>query len=552
MKSRLGGHILVDQLLANGCDIAFGVPGESYLAVLDGFYERRDRTRFVISRHEGGAAVMAETYGKLTGRPGVCFVTRGPGACNASIGVHTAFQDSTPMLLFIGQVGSDFADREAFQEVDYRKMYAPLAKWVEQIDRADRIPEYISRAYHIAMSGRPGPVVLALPEDMLTGRAEVVDAPAAQRVITYASPAQVQDVAQRIARAKSPIVVVGGHGWSPASCDALAQFAQTANVPIATTFRFQDLMDNLHPQYAGDVGIGINPALAKRIKEADLVVAIGPRLGEMTTSGYTLFECPRPQQTLVHVHAGANELGRVYQADVLINATPGPFAEALAALAPRVSTAVPSPAHSEYLHYSSPVRRTPEDVVDLAEIVGSLNRLLPRDAILTNGAGNYAAFLHRYYRYGGFRTQLAPTSGAMGHGVPAAVAAKLIDPKRTVVSWNGDGCFQMNGLEIGTAMQYGASVIFVVVNNGTYGTIRMHQERDYPSRISGTDLYNPNFAAFAQSFGANGVQTRTLAEFEAAMKAALTADKASLIEIITDAEYISPRATITQLRAAKK
>ncbi len=578
MTSRLGGHILVDQLVINGCERAFGVPGESFLAVLDGFYERREKTEFVICRHEGGAANMAEAYGKLTGKPGICFVTRGPGACNAAIGVHTAQQDSTPMILFIGQVGSDFKDREAFQEVDYKQFFSPLAKWVEQIDRADRIPEYISRAFHIAQSGRPGPVVLALPEDMLTERVDVADVPSAQKVVTHASAAQVADIAQRIAAAKSPIIIAGGYGWDASSCAALAGYAEAANVPIATAFRFQDLMDNAHPNYAGDVGIGINPALAARIKASDLVVALGPRLGEMTTSGYTLFDCPRPAQTLAHVHAGASELGRVYQADVLINATPGAFAQALA------ETAVPPPlvgegrgeggggaasssstvdrvevrqahvtsAHADYIAYSTPQRRTPDGVTDLAEIVGRMSEMLPKNAIVTNGAGNYAAFLHRYYRYGGFRTQLAPTSGAMGYAVPAAVAAKLVAPARTVVSWNGDGCFQMHGLELGTAMQYGANVIFVVVNNGTYGTIRMHQERDYPARISGTEIRNPNFAALAQSFGANGVQTRSLAEFEAALAAALKADKASLIEVIVDAEYISPRATITQLRAANK
>jgi acetolactate synthase I/II/III large subunit len=565
-KARIGGHVLVDQLVINGCDRAFGVPGESYLAVLDGFYERRDATQFVICRHEGGAANMAEAYGKMTGKPGICFVTRGPGACNAAIGIHTAHQDSTPMILFIGQVGSDFVDREAFQEVDYRKMFAPLCKWVSQIDRADRIPEYISHAYHVAMSGRPGPVVLALPEDMLTTLVSVHDVPAAQKVITYPGAEQMAQLRAMLEAAQRPVAILGGFGWDVASCNAIEQFIEAWDLPTGCAFRFQDLLDNAHPNYVGDVGIGINPALSKRIKESDLVLAIGPRLGEMTTSGYTLFDAPRPKQKMVHVHAGADELGRVYQADLLINATPSAFAHAAALLPPpggegrgegvslqrKSRQSQVTQAHAEFLEWSTPKRRTPEGVTDLAEIVGTLNKHLPPDAILTNGAGNYAAFLHRYYRYGGFRSQLAPTSGAMGYGVPAAIAAKIIDPKRTVVSWNGDGCFQMHGLEIGTAMQYGANVIFVVVNNGTYGTIRMHQERDYPARISGTDIHNPNFAELAKSFGANGVQTRTLAEFEAAMQAALKANKASLIEVIVDAEYISPRATITQLRATNK
>ncbi len=588
-QSRIGGHILVDQLVLNGCDLAFGVPGESYLAALDGFYNQRDKAKFIVCRHEGAATNMAEAYGKMTGRPGIAFVTRGPGACNASIGVHTAQQDSTPMILFIGQVGSDFVDREAFQEVDYRKMFAPLCKWVSQIDRVDRIPEYISHAYHVAMSGRPGPVVLALPEDMLVQLSDVPDAPPAQKIITRPGA---EDIAQLIAMlqaAKSPVLILGGHGWDASSCDAMRHFIEAWDLPTGCAFRFQDVLDNAHKNYIGDVGIGINPALGKRIHESDLVIALGPRLGEMTTGGYTLFDVPRPKQKLIHVHAGAEELGRVYQADLMINATPGALALALAnALklpptggegrgegAGQATTSAtansislnPSPpgggkpmpwsaqtvqARADFLDYSTPKRRTPEGITDLAEIVGSLNKHLPADAILTNGAGNYAAFLHRYYRYGGFRSQLAPTSGAMGYAVPAAIAAKLIDRKRTVVSWNGDGCFQMHGLELGTAMQYGANVIFVVVNNGTYGTIRMHQERDYPARISGTDLHNPNFADLAKSFGANGVQTRSLAEFEAALEAAMKADKASLIEVIVDAEYISPRATITQLRAAKK
>jgi acetolactate synthase I/II/III large subunit len=555
LEARIGGHILVDQLVLNGCDLAFGVPGESYLAALDGFYKQRDKAQFIVCRHEGAATNMAEAYGKMTGRPGIAFVTRGPGACNASIGVHTAHQDSTPMILFIGQVGSDFVDREAFQEVDYRKMFAPLCKWVSQIDRADRIPEYISHAYHVAMSGRPGPVVLALPEDMLVETVAVADAPPAKKVITRAGAEDISAVIAMLTAAKNPVLILGGHGWDAHTCGAIRTFIEAWDLPTGCAFRFQDVLDNAHKNYVGDVGIGINPALGKRIKEADLVIALGPRLGEMTTGGYTLFDVPRPKQKLIHIHAGADELGRVYQADLLINATPGAFASEIAKTAPQGSvswSAQTKQARAEFLEYSTPKRRTPDGVTDLAEIVGALNAKLPHDAIVTNGAGNYAAFLHRYYRYGGFRSQLAPTSGAMGYAVPAAIAAKLIDKQRTVVSWNGDGCFQMHGLELGTAMQYGANVIFVVVNNGTYGTIRMHQERDYPARISGTDLHNPNFAELAKSFGANGVQTRSLGEFEAALDAALKADKSSLIEVIVDAEYISPRATITQLRATNK
>jgi acetolactate synthase I/II/III large subunit len=551
VSTRLGGHVLVDQLIINHSNIAFGVPGESFLAVLDGFYQREKDIRFIVCRQEGGAANMAEAYGKLTGRPGLCFVTRGPGACNASIGVHTAHQDSTPMILFIGQVGSDFVDREAFQEVDYRKMFAPLCKWVAQIDRADRIPEYISHAYHVAMSSRPGPVVLALPEDMLTTAVNTADAPAAQRVLSYPGETQCAQVAQMLRAAQRPIVILGGSGWDAQACAHAQRFIEAWQLPTGCAFRFQDLLDNNHPNYVGDVGIGINPKLAARVREADLVLAIGPRLGEMTTGGYTLLQSPRPTQKLIHVHAGAEELGRVYQADLAINATPSVFAQKMADLA--APTSIPwqartRQARSEYEANATIHRRAGDTDADLSEMVGVLKAKLPRNAIITNGAGNYSAWLHRYYPYGGFRTQLAPTSGAMGYGVPAAVAAKILYPERVVVSWNGDGCFLMNGQELATAMQYDAHVIFVVVNNGTYGTIRMHQEREYPARVSGTDLKNPNFALLAQAHGAQGVQVRTLAEFEAAFTKALTNHCASLIEVIVDAEYISPRATITDLR----
>ncbi len=550
-STRLGGHVLVDQLIINQTDIAFGVPGESFLAVLDGFYQRSKDIRFIVCRQEGGAANMAEAYGKLTGRPGVCFVTRGPGACNAAIGVHTAHQDSTPMILFIGQVGSDFVDREAFQEVDYRKMFAPLCKWVAQIDRADRIPEYISHAYHVAMSGRPGPVVLALPEDMLTTAVSVADAPAAQRVLSHPAESQCAQVAEMLRAAQRPIVILGGSGWDATACGHAQRFVEAWQLPTGCAFRFQDLLDNDHPNYVGDVGIGINPKLAARIREADLVLAIGPRLGEMTTGGYTLLQAPRPLQKLIHVHAGSEELGRVYQADLAINATPSTFVQHMATLTAPVSMPWQARTREARADYEANIairRRAGDNDADLSEMVGVLKAKLPRDAIITNGAGNYSAWLHRYYPYGSFRTQLAPTSGAMGYGVPAAVAAKILHPERVVVSWNGDGCFLMNGQEIATAMQYDAHVIFVVVNNGTYGTIRMHQEREYPARVSGTDLKNPNFALLAQAYGAHGVQVHTLAAFEAAFTQALARKSASLIEIVVDAEYISPRATISDLR----
>jgi acetolactate synthase I/II/III large subunit len=547
---RLAGHVLVDQLRCHGADLAFGVPGESYLAVLDGFHAAPD-LRFIICRHEGGAAVMAEAYGKLTGRPGLCFVTRGPGATNASIGVHTAFQDSTPMILFIGQVGSDFRDREAFQEVDYRQMFHPLAKWVEQIDRADRIPEYIRRAYQIATSGRPGPVVLALPEDMLIETVTVADAPPYERLPIYPGERDLALLAERLAAAQSPVLILGGSGWTQAAREHIEQFAQTWQLPVTCAFRFQDRFDSRHPNYAGDVGIGINPALAKRIRAADLVIALGPRLGEMTTSGYQLLTVPKPAQALVHILAGADELGRVYAAELAINATIPEAAAALAALKPKAAidrrVAVEA-AHSDYLANVAPVKSP--GTLNLSEVMRFLSERLPEDAILTNGAGNYASWLHRFYRYRGLHTQLAPTSGAMGYGAPAAVAGKIVHPERIVVCMAGDGCFLMNGQELATAVQYDAAVIFIVVNNGMYGTIRMHQEREYPARISGTELKNPDFAALAQAFGAYGEVVLSTAEFAPAFERALASQRPALLELRIDPEAITPRATLTELRTA--
>jgi len=551
-----GGHILVDALLAHGAELAFGVPGESYLAVLDGFHRRRDQMRFVICRQEGGAAVMAEAYGKLTGRPGLAFCTRGPGATNASIGVHTAFQDSTPMILFIGQVGQDFADREAFQEIDYRRMFGQMAKWVAQIDRVERIPEYIARAYQTATSGRPGPVVLALPEDMLTQEAVVPQLAAYQRVMSWPGDDDLQRLSDRLAAAERPFVLLGGSGWTPEACVQIQQFAERFSLPVGCAFRGQDLFDNRHPNYAGDVGIGINPALAERVRDADLVLAIGPRLGEMTTGGYALIRAPRPAQQLIHVHAGAEELGSVYQADLMIHASMPAIAARLAALP---SPAAPPrwqdwarDAHADYERYLAPTAYTGQGV-DMAEVIRTLDRLLPADAVVTNGAGNYAGWLHRYFHYrpfaGGGRGQLAPTSGAMGYGVPAAVGAKIAFPQRTVVALAGDGCFLMNGQELATAMQYNAPVIIIVVNNGMYGTIRMHQEREYPAHESGTALQNPDFAALARAYGARGATVTTTGAFELVLREALAAPVSTLIEIQVDPDVITPRTTLSAIRA---
>ena len=554
---RNGGQLLVDQLKIHGVDLAFCVPGESYLPVLDALYQNRDSIKLITTRHEGGAVNMAEAYGKLTGKPGICMVTRGPGATNASIGVHTAFQDSTPMILFIGQVGNDFVEREAFQEIDYRRMFGPMAKWVAQIDRADRIPEYVARAFQVATTGRMGPVVLALPEDTLSAIVAVADAIKyrhGQADVTVGpspgTPALAR-VSSLLTEAKNPFVILGGSGWSVESCADIQRFAVTQNLPIGCAFRFQDLLDNNHQNYAGDVGIGINPKLAARVKEADVVLCIGARLGEMTTSGYTLFDSPVPRQKLIHVHAGAEELGRVYQAELMINSTVAAFAHAMAAL-PRVTStdidAATIQARQQYEEWQGQ-RETPGHL-QMWEVMQHLKSVLPRDAILTNGAGNYASWVHRFYRYGSFRTQLAPTSGAMGYGVPAAIAAKAVAPERTVVCFAGDGCFLMTGQELATAVQYQLNVIFIVVNNGMYGTIRMHQEREFPGHVYGTQLVNPDFAAFAKSFGAHGEVVEKTSDFAGAFERASTAGKPALIEVRIDAEAITPNMSLTAIREA--
>ncbi|MDF2766170.1 MAG: thiamine pyrophosphate-binding protein, partial [Rhodospirillales bacterium] len=546
-KARTGGQILIDQLKLHGADTVFGVPGESFLAALDALYDARNRIRFISCRQEGGAAYMAEAYGKLTGRPGICFVTRGPGACNASIGIHTGFQDSTPMILLIGQVGRGMVEREAFQEIDYRRMYGPMAKWVAEIERAERIPEMVSRAFHTAMSGRCGPVVLALPEDMLRESATVADPEPYKVVQAHPGAAQMAELRERLARAKRPFLLVGGGGWSEAAMRDMMAFAEANRLPTGCAFRRQDSFDNTHPCYAGDVGVGLNPKLAERIRSADLLLVVGPRLGEMTTSEYSLVEIPRPRQSLVHVFPGAEELGRVYQAELPINSGMAEFAAAARALEPVDSSAWADQArqaHADYLEWieggASP------GAVDMIEIVRFLRGRLPADAILTNGAGNYTTWGHRYYQFRRYGTQLAPTSGAMGYGAPAGVAAKLVHPERIVVSFNGDGCFLMNGQELATALQYGAATVFIVVNNGMYGTIRMHQERHYPSRVIATDLANPDFAALARSYGAHGERVERTEEFAPAFERALGAGKAALIEIRLDPEAITPRQSLSE------
>lgn len=550
VQSMTGGELVVKALVTHGVERAFCVPGESYLAVLDALYEVRDRLDLIVCRHEAGAANMAEAYGKLTGRPGVCMVTRGPGATHASIGVHTAFQDSTPMVLLIGQVGSDFAEREAFQEVDYRRMFGQMAKWVAQIDRADRVEEMMSHAFHLAVSGRPGPVVLALPEDMLTSQAAPGVARHYQRVAAAPSPTTVQAFRSLLQSGTKPLVMMGGGGWSREACDDMLRFARANRVPLCTSFRCQDLVDNDDPHYAGHVGIGPPKALADLVRQADPLIVVGPRMGEMTTSGYTLVSAPVPKQRLVHVHPGAEELGRVYQADLLINSGMPEFAAALAEMAPVDASAWSGLV--EQAHAADQAERVPtptSDRLDMAQVVLELQKRLGKDVIVTNGAGNYSGWAHRYWRYAGFRSQLGPTSGAMGYGVPAAVAAKLQEPNRTVVCFAGDGCFLMSGQELATAKQYGVKILVLVVNNSSYGTIRMHQEREYPRRVWGTAIENPDFAALARSYGGHGEVVEDTDAFMPALERCLEAQTFSLIELKIQTDQITTRTTIEKIRA---
>jgi acetolactate synthase I/II/III large subunit len=556
---RPAGHALVEALIAQGVDTCFGVPGESFLAVLDGFHEHRGRIRFIGCRQEGGATFMAEAQGKLGPRPGVCFVTRGPGATNASIGVHTAFQDSTPLVLFVGQVASDQRDREAFQELDYRQFFGPgtlgMAKWAAEVLDADRLPEYVARAFHTAQQGRPGPVVLALPEDMLTTDTSAPVLPRVAPAHAWPAPGGLRDLRSLLLAARRPFVIAGGSGWDAEAAAALQRFAENWQLPVGNAFRFQDTFDNRHPLYAGDVGIGINPKLASRIREADLVIALGVRLGEMTTGGYTLLQAPQPRQKLVHIHAGPEELGRVYAADLLLQSSMASAAKALEALAAPPELPWAAQAHEAHADYIANLEAPAVEPLDLAVVMKTIQRRLPDDTVYTNGAGNYSGWLHRYVQYRGLqhhgRTQLAPTSGAMGYGVPAAVAAALLQPERWAVNIAGDGDFLMTGQELATATGYGArKLLFVVVDNGTYGTIRMHQEREYPGRVSGSDLYNPDFAAYARAFGLHAEALERTADFEPALERALAAGRPALLHLKLDTDVSTTRATLTSIRAA--
>jgi acetolactate synthase-1/2/3 large subunit len=546
--TRTGGEILVDQLLVHGVRHAFCVPGESYLAALDAFYDRD--IKLTICRHESTAAMMAEAVGKTTGRPGICFVTRGPGATNASAGVHIARQDSSPMIVFVGQVARAMKGREAFQELDYRAVFGTVAKWAVEIDDPARIPELVSRAFFTACNGRPGPVVVALPEDMLSERAAVPDASAFAPVEISPGAAEIRRLQEMLAAAKRPFVIAGGSRWSEAACASLARFAERFALPVATTFRRGHLVDALHPCCAGDLGIGPNPKLLARIRGADLVLMIGTRLGEMPSQSYTLFDIPDPQVKLVHVHPGAEELGRVYHPALAINASPEAFCAALDTLQPANPIGwrgESETAHVDFLAWTE--KATPQPgAVNLGEIIVWLRDNLPPDAIIANGAGNFSAFVHRFYRFRRYASHVAPTSGSMGYGLPAALAMKTLHPGRPVVCIAGDGDFLMTGQDFATAVQYELPIVVVLADNGLYGTIRMHQEREYPGRVIATALRNPDFVAYAMAFGGYGALVEKTADFPAAFAQAVATGKPSIIHLKISPEAIAPGATLTAIR----
>ena len=550
-NQRTGGQILVDQLRVHGADMAFGVPGESYLAVLDALHD--SPVRYIICRQEGGAAMMAEAYGKLTGRPGICMVTRGPGATNASAGVHIAAQDSTPMILLIGQVARFMRDREAFQEIDYRQMFGGIAKWVTEIDDPARIPEIMARAFHTACSGRPGPVVISLPEDMLTERAPATDAYAYQPVQAHPSVEDMARLQRLLSSARRPVAILGGGGWNQQAVKDIRTFIERFNLPTAVSFRRQDLLDNRSDCYIGHAGVSLKPPLSDRIKEADLLILIGTRLGEASSMGYALIGIPNPEQTLVHVHADADQIGLTYAPDLSVNSGPAPFARAALRLKPINHdrwAELTEATRQEYLASLEP--KSVPGRLNFGKVVSHLSETLPDDAIITNGAGNYCVWVNGYYQYRGYKTQLAPTSGSMGYGTPAGVAAKLVHPDRDVIAFAGDGCLLMTGQEMATAAQYGLKVIWIIGNNGMYGTIRMHQERDYPTRVSGTDLANPDFAELARAYGGYGEVVEADEDFPAAFERAQAADTFALLDCRLDPEAITPTMTIQGFRDAAK
>ncbi|GGK32795.1 thiamine pyrophosphate-binding protein [Salinarimonas ramus] len=549
--TRTGGQILVDQIALHGTSQVFCVPGESYLAALDAMHDAK--IAITVCRQEGGAAMMAEAVGKLTGMPGICFVTRGPGATNASPGLHIARQDSTPMILFVGQVAREMKEREAFQELDYRAVFGTIAKWATEIDDPARIPEIVSRAYHIATSGRPGPVVIALPEDVLTEVASVPDARPFVPVETHPGLTQMAELQKLLWAAKRPIALLGGARWSPAAVQRFVRFAERFDLPVACSFRRQMLFPHDHRCYAGDLGLGVNPKLLARIREADLVLAVGGRLSEIPSQSYELFGIPDPGVDLVHVHPDSDELGRVYRPHLAINAAPAAFTAALEGVQPPTTISwagAAEEAHASYEAWSDPEAIRHPGELQMGAVMAHLAKALPRDAIMCNGAGNYATWIHRFWRFGAYGTQLAPTSGSMGYGVPAAIGAKRLQPEKTVVAFAGDGCFLMNGQEFATAVQHDLPIVVIVVDNGMYGTIRMHQEREYPGRVTATALKNPDFAAYARAFGGHGETVARTEDFAPALERALASGKPAILHLLVDPETITPTATLTGLREA--
>ena len=549
---RTGGQVLADQLKIHDVDTAFCVPGESYLALMDALHDASNEIKVISCRQEGGATNMAEAFGKLTGKPGIAMVTRAPGACNGSIGVHTAMQDSTPMVILIGQVARDQEYREAFQEIDYRQFYGALCKWVGQIERAERIPEMVSKAFYHAMSGRPGPVALALPEDMLRELTDVGDAERYKTVRPGVEPADVEKMQAMIASAERPLVIVGGGGWTEAACADITDYTTANELPVAASFRCQDIIDNNRDCYVGELGTSVNPALAERVKEADLLLVVGARLGEMTTSGYSLISAPRPKQKLIHIYSDPDELGRVYQPDLPIAAAVDRFAAAAKAALPIASgnwREWATAARQDYLANLKECTALPGEV-DMVQVIAEIQERVGDDAIIASDAGNFSGWAQRFFRYSKYPSQIAPTSGAMGYCVPAAIAARLANPNRPVIGFVGDGGFMMSGQEFATAVHYGIDPILIVVNNNMYGTIRMHQERDYPDRTIATGLTNPDFVKWAESFGAFGSLVKRTEDFVPAFEAAIAAGRISLIEIRLDPEVITTRTTLSAIRRA--
>jgi acetolactate synthase-1/2/3 large subunit len=545
--------VLVDQLLVHGTDMAFCVPGESYLEVLDALYDARGRIQLVNARQEAGAANMAEAYGKLTGRPGICLVTRGPGACQAAVGVHTAMQDSTPMILLVGQIARDTTDRESFQEIDYRQMFGPVAKWAAQIDQAERVPEYMARAFHVATSGRPGPVVLALPEDMLTDRVTVADAEPYQAIQPSVDPADMERVRKLLEKAERPLLMVGGSRWTDAACAQALAFAEAWNLPATASFRRMDILDNRSKVYAGDFGTSPVPSLAKRMKESDLILVVGARLGDITTQAYTTLDSPQPKPALIHVYPDADEIGRVFRPTLGIAAGPAAFAAALAGLKPAKAPRWAAWTEAARKDYMATLDPSPYNgALDMGRAMAELRGTLPGDAIVTLDAGNHTGWPMRYLSFGRPGRLIGPTSGAMAYSVPAAVAASLVHRDRLVVGCVGDGGFQMSGQEFATAVQHGGKPIILVFNNRSYGTIRMHQEREHPERVVGTDLVNPDFAAFARAFGGHGETVTRTDEFMPAFERARASGKAAVLDLRTDTELLTTRMTVTALREAAK